>query len=54
LLHGAWAFFRTYVLRAGFFDGAHGLALSISNAQTSYYKYVKLWLKGQQANTTIE
>jgi len=41
--HGLWAFIRTYVLRAGFLDGAHGLALSISNAQTSYYKYVKLW-----------
>lgn len=47
VIHGAWAFFRTYVLRAGFLDGAHGLALSISNAQTSYYKYVKLWALGQ-------
>jgi glycosyltransferase involved in cell wall biosynthesis len=46
--HGAWAFFRTYVLRAGFLDGAHGFALSISNAQTSYYKYVKLWAKQQK------
>lgn len=41
--HGAWAFLRTYVMRAGFLDGAHGLALSISNAETSYYKYLKLW-----------
>ena len=47
LLHGAWAFVRTYVLRAGFLDGAHGLALAISNAQASYYKYLKLWLLGQ-------
>ena len=46
--HGLWAFIRTYVLRAGFLDGAHGLALSISNAQTSYYKYVKLWAMQQQ------
>jgi len=45
--HGAWAFFRTYVLRAGFLDGSHGLALSISNAQTSYYKYLKLWQMAQ-------
>lgn len=45
--HGAWAFFRTYVLRVGFLDGVHGLALSISNAQTSYYKYVKLWAMQQ-------
>ena len=41
--HGAWAFFRTYIIRRGFLDGAHGLALSISNAETSYYKYLKLW-----------
>ena len=41
--HGIWAFFRTYVIRRGFLDGAHGLALSISNAETSYYKYLKLW-----------
>lgn len=41
--HGAWAFFRTYVIRRGFLDGAHGFALAISNAENSYYKYVKLW-----------
>ena len=45
--HGAWAFFRTYVIRRGFLDGAHGLALSISNAETSYYKYLKLWQMAQ-------
>jgi len=50
VIHGAWAFFRTYVLRAGFLDGVHGLALSISNAQTSYYKYVKLWAMRQSKN----
>ena len=43
LTHGFWAFFRTYVLRRGFLDGKHGLALAISNAATSYYKYLKLW-----------
>ena len=47
--HGLWAFVRTYLLRAGFLDGAHGLALAISNAETSYYKYLKLWRLGQQA-----
>lgn len=47
--HGVWAFFRTYVIRAGFLDGAHGLALSISNAETSYYKYLKLWLLQEHA-----
>ncbi|MGZ8231045.1 MAG: glycosyltransferase family 2 protein [Burkholderiales bacterium] len=42
--HGAWAFFRTYVLRAGFLDGREGLMLAISNAEGTYYKYVKLML----------
>ena len=51
IAHGMWAFFRTYVLRAGFLDGVHGLALSISNAQTSYYKYVKLWAMQQTNNS---
>ena len=44
LLHGFWAFFRTYVLKAGFLDGKHGLALAISNGEGSYYRYMKIWL----------
>jgi glycosyltransferase involved in cell wall biosynthesis len=52
--HGAWAFFRTYVIRRGFLDGAHGLALSISNAETSYYKYLKLWQMQQVESAHIE
>lgn len=41
---GFWAFFRTWVLRAGFLDGAEGLMLAINNAETTYYRYVKLAL----------
>ena len=43
VLHGAWSFFRTYFLRAGFLDGPQGFTLAISNAQGTYYRYVKLW-----------
>jgi hypothetical protein len=50
VLHGAWAFFRTYFLKRGFLDGAHGLALAISNAEGSYYRYLKLWLLQQKAD----
>jgi hypothetical protein len=46
--HGLWAFVRTYFLRAGFLDGAQGFALAVSNAEGTYYRYVKLWLLGQQ------
>lgn len=44
LAHGVWAFFRTYVLRCGFLDGRMGLVLAISNAEGTYYRYLKLWL----------
>jgi hypothetical protein len=39
--HGFWAFFRTFILRAGFLDGSAGLMLAIYNAQCTYYKYLK-------------
>jgi glycosyltransferase involved in cell wall biosynthesis len=42
--HGAWAFFRTYIVRRGFLDGQLGLALAISNAEGTYYRYAKRWL----------
>jgi glycosyltransferase involved in cell wall biosynthesis len=42
--HGAWTFFRTYVLRGGFLDGREGFMLAVSNAEGTYYKYVKLML----------
>jgi len=44
LLHGGWAFFRTYVLRLGFLDGREGFMLAVANAEGSYYRYVKLML----------
>ncbi|SFU48991.1 Glycosyltransferase involved in cell wall bisynthesis [Polaromonas sp. YR568] len=42
--HGLWAFIRTYFLRLGFLDGKMGLVLAISNAEGTYYRYLKLWL----------
>jgi hypothetical protein len=44
VMHGCWTFFRSYVLRRGFLDGSMGLVLAISNAEGSYYRYLKLWL----------
>lgn len=40
--HGFWAFVRTYFFRAGFLDGRHGFMLAIYNAESTYYKYLKL------------
>ena len=47
VLHGAWTFFRTYVLRLGFLDGREGFLLAVLNAEVSYYRYVKLLLLSQ-------
>ncbi len=43
VVRGAWTFFRTYVLKAAFLDGAQGFMLSVSNAEGAYYKYLKLY-----------
>jgi glycosyltransferase involved in cell wall biosynthesis len=43
VLHGLWAFTRTYIMRLGFLDGPQGFALAISNGQGTYYRYMKLW-----------
>lgn len=45
VIHGLWAFFRTYILRMGFLDGREGFMLAVMNAENSYYRYIKLWLK---------
>ena len=47
LLHGWWAFVRTYFLRLGFLDGREGFMLAVINAENSYYRYAKLMLLGK-------
>ena len=47
LLHGWWAFVRTYFLRLGFLDGREGFMLAVINAENSYYRYAKLALLGK-------
>jgi hypothetical protein len=42
--HAVWAFFRTYVLRAGFLDGREGFMVAVSTAEGTYYRYAKLML----------
>ena len=50
VLHGVWAFIRTYFIRAGFLDGSQGFTLAISNGQGTYYRYIKLWHLNQEAH----
>ncbi len=42
--HGFFAFFRSYILKRGLFQGGVGFEISFYNAATSYYKYLKLTL----------
>lgn len=42
LFHGAFAFFRSYLLKGGFLDGKEGVLISFYNANTAFYKYIKL------------
>jgi glycosyltransferase involved in cell wall biosynthesis len=42
VLHGFFAFVRTYFFKLGFLDGGHGLMLAVYNAEYTYYKYIKL------------
>lgn len=44
VLRGLWSFLRTYVLRRGFLDGREGFMLAVSNAEGTYYRYLKLML----------
>lgn len=42
VLHGFFAFFKSYILKRGIFGGREGYIISAYNAHTAYYKYLKL------------
>jgi glycosyltransferase involved in cell wall biosynthesis len=44
VLRGLWSFIRSYFLRGGLLDGREGFMLAVSNAEGTYYRYVKLLL----------
>lgn len=44
LARGFFTFIRGYILRLGFLDGKQGLMLAISNAEGTYYRYIKLMM----------
>ncbi len=45
IAHGMWMFFRVYILRLGLLDGRIGFLFAVANAEGSYYRYMKAWLK---------
>ncbi len=48
--HGLWTFIRGYVLKRGCLDGKEGFMLAMSNAQGTYYRYLKLMLLTKQGS----
>ncbi len=50
IFHGLAEFIATYLCKGGFLDGRQGLMLAISNAEGTYYKYLKLMQLGEAAS----
>jgi glycosyltransferase involved in cell wall biosynthesis len=42
IAHGCFAFFKSYILKRGFLGGQEGFEISFYNANTAFYKYLKL------------
>ncbi len=40
--HGLYTFIKSYILKRGFLGGSEGFEISIYNANTAFYKYLKL------------
>jgi glycosyltransferase involved in cell wall biosynthesis len=47
IVRGWWTFIQTYFIRLGFLDGREGFLLAMANAEGTYYRYMKAWLKGR-------
>jgi len=41
LAHGAWAFVKHYVFKAGFLDGWAGFVIALGNFEGTFYRYAK-------------
>ena len=48
VLHGVFAFFKSYVLKRGIIGGREGFIISVYNANTAFYKYLKLWERNRE------
>ncbi len=43
LIRGAFDFMNTYIIKLGVLDGYRGILISVSNANVTFYKYLKLY-----------
>jgi glycosyltransferase involved in cell wall biosynthesis len=54
ILHGTFAFFKSYLLKRGFLGGYEGFVISAYNCHTAYYKYLKLYEANQKISHGIK
>jgi glycosyltransferase involved in cell wall biosynthesis len=54
LLHGAAAFLKHYVIKAGFLDGSAGFMIAMGDFEGAFYKYAKLTALQRGWNTPPE
>jgi hypothetical protein len=54
VLHGLAAFIRCYFFKLGILDGKFGFMLAVSNAEGSYYRYVKAFLASERARDDVD
>lgn len=52
--HGLFTFFKSYFLKRGFMGGREGFIISYYNANTAFYKYLKLWEANQRKEEACE
>jgi glycosyltransferase involved in cell wall biosynthesis len=48
VLHGIYAFFKSFILKRGFMGGYEGFVISLYNGNTAFYKYLKLYEANQR------
>lgn len=51
ILHGSFAFFKSYFIKRGIFGGREGFEISLYNANTAFYKYMKLAEANQELDS---
>lgn len=44
---GCYTFFKSYILKKGFLQGYEGFVISVYNAHTAFWKYIKLYEKNR-------
>ncbi|WP_233704048.1 glycosyltransferase family 2 protein [Helicobacter mesocricetorum] len=49
-IHSLWCFFKNYLLQKGFLEGYEGFVIASYNAQSAFWKYIKLYEANKERN----